>query len=142
MIYLTPTLYKVFNYIVEHPGSRTCDIAVGLEMTRVNVSVQTSELHKLGAVVRKSVDGVYRYQSAGKPVMVGTQKPGPKPTEIAPDIMKDVGLRKDQMRYILQNLHLPRRELAKQLGMTKLDLNYAMDKLGISSKFAEEVEEA
>jgi hypothetical protein len=145
MIYITKTMNNILQYIIEHPNCMLRDIARDMYMTKANVNTQLSALYSRGAIVRFGEVRPHSYRASGEKVTTDPNQGSliAKANKVFPDPMhlSDVKIRKDQENYIRYNLHLPRRELAKRLGMTKLDLNYAMDKLGLTSKLASEEEE-
>lgn len=139
MIYVSELQGRVIRCLMNAPESSLGQICRTLGKTSNSLGMAMTDLVRLGAITRSGVERHYRYSWSGLPYTIGVK---PRDTVIAdtpadPLIMEltQVNLPADKLDALMKNLHLPRHKLARRLGISKLELNQAMDKYRIKSKF-------
>lgn len=132
MIHITKGQKEVADFIAGHPDCRFRDIRLGVpHIQATNLGTRLSELSRLKVVQRVGSRNNYRYILSGLPY-TDEQAPAAK-TEAIPDPflshIASVTLTPEQVQLFKANKSLPRSKLAKLLGMSKVELNAALEKL-------------
>lgn len=139
MIYISERKHKIVCFIRDHPGTNLTTIRKMSGMKQGSVSNYVSELYQLGVIERLTTGKRFTYRFTGKPYTIGVSpKEKAEIDKPVPDLLLDelttVKVTDEQLAFIRSNRKMPRRQLAQQLGMSKLELNQVMYKHGIKSK--------
>lgn len=146
MIYVSKTKARIIEYVRANPGSAIAEIYNSIGISATNSGTMLSDLVKVGALTRTGTLRYYKYFWSGAEYTEGL-KPreeyeNDKPHEdLLLKDLENLELTEDQLLYLRNHTHLPRRELARRLGISKVELNQAMQKYGITSKYKPNREE-
>ena len=136
MIYITENEGKIIEYLVENPNQKAGAISAALKIK--DISARLTPLWKKGAIERSGTNKNYVYWYSGKPYKVGIAPRVWAVKEVKLDkglqAIQDFRLSEEQLLFIKSNKHLSRTELAKRLGISKLELNQAMVMQKLHSK--------
>lgn len=141
MVLISKQQAQALSYVIEHPWSTLTEIRTATGISVTSIPSVMMKLLERSLVERMGVDKHYKYKYTGLPYEINTKKfvpPPPKKAEVSLDgMLQDlvsIELTDDQLIYLRGHTHLPRRELSRKLGISKLELNQYMDRNGIKSK--------
>lgn len=133
MIVITPNQEKVLELFIQHPGSKVSFIAQLTDYKHVSSMAQT--LHKKGLLRRDGTERLYEYSPTFIKYFV---TPNGKKIFTSFDIEEDPFLKRlsefkftpTQEEYVRKASHLTKNEIAKKLGISKLELNFGIERMG------------
>lgn len=138
MIYISERQKRILDCIIANPGLKYGEIYANVGNIRGAFSAHLKHLSDSGLVIKKGKVKKFNYFYSGKPFTVGR----PPKVDLGLPVedhllqsMADVELSETQHQRLLDNLQLPRRQLATMLGISKLQLNQYMEQHGIKSKY-------
>lgn len=132
MYYISELQEIIVLALREHPGSSYAQMVKITGLPHGGIDDKVKSLIAKGIVSREGRLRHYRLFASDDPYEVteGGKRPKvPKGTIADPALQEAAAfqLSHDQLVYIRNNKDLPRSELARRLGIGKLELNFAMD---------------
>ncbi|MEF2243980.1 hypothetical protein [Paenibacillus sp. IITD108] len=129
MIYLTQAQEDLYNIIKNKPGIMWSEMAAAYN--RKSTSEMIKILVQKGAIRRKGTRSKYRYYTVDIEYKIQDRRNRGNDCADPIAIMhRNAVFTAAQRRYVKSNKDKPRTQLAKELGMSKLEFNSAMEKIG------------
>jgi len=132
MVAITPKQKKVLKVIEAAPGSAMSNLCSALKLVRSDVADVVKGLWRKGLVERRGLVKHYTYYPIQKPFIVTKNGRMPKGHASISDALvqqsSNYKLSEKQQVLLKDNADKPRSELARLLGISKLQLNFILDK--------------
>lgn len=131
MMQLTPLQASIMSAIEDNPGIMYGDILKISGVAHGNGTGTVTSLLKKKMITREGKTHKYKYYSAGMAYTVVERvipelKVVPVQTDSLIEQAISVQLTDEQKFYVKNHKHVPRTKLAARLGLTKLQLNFAI----------------
>lgn len=132
-VQLRPNEAKLYMEIKKDPDRPIEQIAKAIGLSRMSISLYLRGLieTEMIEIVSRNRKSGYRYRALSKPYEVENRTR--TPVIVDPFVMKALNtqLTNEQLAYLKENKKkFPRSVLAKELGLSKLELNLVLEKLG------------
>lgn len=118
--------FEVMTLIDAHQGISFREL---MELAAIKkdstLSAIYGRLYNLGLARRDGKKGSYKFYSTGRAYGIEEVKPE---VDLYLQNAAGVQLSDKQMECLKNNIHLPRTQLARKIGITKLELNFVLDK--------------
>ncbi|MGO4376218.1 MarR family transcriptional regulator, partial [Paenibacillus sp. MCAF20] len=124
----------VIDAVKEKPGIQYDELLEATGLTKGSLSSTLKRLVGRKSIDRKGKKRNYKFFPILMEYVIvksaEVRNPPPKEIEVPPDLAAIAAfeLTEDQKLYIKGHMHIPRSELARRLGVPKLELNFALDR--------------
>ncbi|OMF35213.1 hypothetical protein BK133_10905 [Paenibacillus sp. FSL H8-0548] len=137
MIAISERLESILKVIPFGEGVKYGEILSRLEIKNGYLIGSLQWLVEKGLVNKEGVTRQYRYSRTEIEFVVVSDREhkdaAQDPDEIA-NHLKSMRPTAEQRQFLNKHKHLPRRELASRLGLTKLEINHVLLQMGIGKK--------
>lgn len=133
MIRLNARQMKVFEIIRANPGIKFGRLKELSEMSHGHISGVMSDLNRLGLLIKDGKPKGFEYRVKDIPVKIRGETDVEETIKVPDSLLESLmtfTFTTKQLEIVRANKHLTRRELAKLLGIPKLELNIAMERMG------------
>lgn len=137
MIAISERLESILQVIPFDEGVKYGEILSRLKVKNGYLIGSLQWLVDKGLVNKEGVTRQYRYSRTEVEFVVVTErelKDAAEEPDALVNSLKTFRPSDEQRRYLQKHKHLPRRELASKLGLTKLEVNHVLLQMGIGKK--------